>query len=71
MLKIFMAQSEARGAEAVPVHAVAPVDMERFLAARPPAQARWLKTVGFAGRDGDLVLVPGESEKLAAVILGL
>jgi leucyl aminopeptidase len=71
MLKIFMAQSEARGAEPVPVHAVAPVDMERFLAARPPAQARWLKTVGFAGRDGDLVLVPGEGEKLAAVVLGL
>jgi leucyl aminopeptidase len=71
MLSIFANQTEAGAAKPVMLHAVLPRDLERFLSAREPAQARWLKATGFAAKEGELVLVPGEAGALDAAVLGL
>ena len=70
-MKVFATEQDLAGASPIPLHAAGPMDLDRFLSARSPAQARWLKSVGFTGRDGELVLVPGEGETLGAAVLGL
>ncbi len=69
MLKVFASAEEA-ALPAVPVHAVTIKGFEAFLSVLPPRILQWLKATGFAGRDGDLALVPGD-DGLAAVFLGL
>jgi leucyl aminopeptidase len=54
----------ARGA--VPVHAVATAELKPWLARVP-----FLKSGGFAARDGELRLVPGAKGRLAMAVLGL
>ncbi|HXJ01647.1 MAG TPA: leucyl aminopeptidase family protein [Micropepsaceae bacterium] len=71
MLSIFATHAEAAAAKPVALHAVLPKGLEKFLAEREPAEARWLKTVRFAAKDGELVLVPDGSGGLAAAVLGL
>ena len=71
MLNVFASESDLGGAEPVVLHAVLAKDIQRFLGSRPAEQARWLKAVGFAAKDGELQFVPGEGERLAAVALGL
>jgi leucyl aminopeptidase len=71
MLSIFANQPEAGAASPVTLHAVLPKDLERFLSARAPAQARWLKGTGFAAKEGELALMPGEGGALDAAVLGL
>ncbi|HEX3485014.1 MAG TPA: hypothetical protein VHT51_08135, partial [Micropepsaceae bacterium] len=71
MLSIFAARTEAATAKPVMLHAVLPKGLEKFLAEREPAEARWLKATGFAAKDGELALVPDNSGNLAAAVLGL
>jgi leucyl aminopeptidase len=71
MLSIFANPDEAGAAEPITLHAVSPKGLDKFLSAREPAQSRWLKATGFAAKDGELVLVPGDSGSLAAAVLGL
>jgi leucyl aminopeptidase len=71
MLSIFATQAEAAAANPVKLHAVLSKELEKFLAARTPAEARWLRATGFAGNDGELALVPGDSGGLGAAVLGL
>jgi leucyl aminopeptidase len=71
MLKVFAERAEAAGAVPVPLGAVLANDLDRFSSTLPAAQACWLKATGFAAREGELVLVPGEGERLGAAILGL
>ena len=55
---------------ALTLHAVAPDDLETWLAQRPAAQASWLRATGFTARASDLRLLPGESG-LDGAVLGL
>jgi leucyl aminopeptidase len=71
MLDIFVTAKDAGAAKPVALHAVQPKDVERFLAARSEREARWLRSTGFGGKDGELVLIPGEGESLGAAVLGL
>ena len=71
MLSIFANQAEAGTAKPVTLHAVLPKDLEKFLSSREPAAARWLKATGFAAKEGELALVPGETGGLGAAVLGL
>jgi leucyl aminopeptidase len=71
MLNCFATVAELGSQAAIPLHAVGPKDLERFLAARPVSEGRWLKAVGFAAKDGELVLVPGARETIASAVLGL
>jgi leucyl aminopeptidase len=56
---------------AVKLHAVKAADLKRWLAARPKRESTWLKSAGFAGKDGELALVPAASGGIAAALLGL
>jgi len=71
MLSIFATPSETAAANPVMLHAVQPLELEKFLAAREPRESRWLRATGFAGNEGELALVPGDSGGLGAVVLGL
>jgi leucyl aminopeptidase len=71
MLSIFATRDEAAKSAAIALHAVLPKELEKFLAARTQAEARWLKATGFAAQEGELALVPGESGALGSVVLGL
>jgi leucyl aminopeptidase len=70
MLKLFASAEEA-GERPIPLHAVGSAGLERFLGSCSTKVLHWLKTTGFTARDGDLVLVPGEGDRLAAAVLGL
>jgi len=62
----------AAGARAaIPVHAVAPRDLSRFLSRRGKRQAHWLKQAGFTGAAGSLHLIPAADGAVAAAVLGL
>jgi len=56
---------------AVKLHAVKAADLKRWLAARPKREANWLKSAGFAAKDGEIALVPAASGGIAAAVLGL
>jgi leucyl aminopeptidase len=71
MLSIFATQAEAAAASPIKLHAVLPKELEKFLAARGPAESRWLRATGFAAGEGELALVPGDSGGLGSVVLGL
>jgi len=56
---------------AIPLHAALAGDMKRFLARRSKREATYLKSTGFAGRDGEFRLVPNTSGDIACAVLGL
>src|SRR5712691_7007090 len=71
MLSILASETELGAENPVPLHAVLPKDLERLLSSLGDAQARWLRATGFAGKEGELVLVPNETGGLGAAVLGL
>jgi leucyl aminopeptidase len=71
MLSIFASRADSGSATPIPVHAVLPKGLERFLSERASAEARWLKAVGFAAKEGELVLVPNDEGAVGSVVLGL
>ena len=71
MLSVFTTAKDLGGESPVLLHAVAPKDLERFLAARPPNEGRWLSATGFAAKEGELQFVPNDSGRLQAAVLGL
>jgi leucyl aminopeptidase len=71
MLNIFATDAEAASEKPVPLYAVLPKDLERFRTSLPEAQARWLRSTGFAAKDGELSLLPSEGGALGGVVLGL
>ncbi len=71
MLKVFANRKELGDATPIPLHAVTSTGFEQFLSDVSPRIVHWLKITGFAGREGDLALVPSENEALAAAVLGL
>jgi leucyl aminopeptidase len=56
---------------AVALHAVGASGLKTFLARRSRREAAVLKSAGFAGRDGELKLIPSASGELACAVLGL
>jgi len=71
MLGGFATAKDLGGEKPVLLHAVQPKDLERFLAARTPADQRWLSATGFAAKEGELQFVPGDNGRLQAAVLGL
>jgi leucyl aminopeptidase len=71
MLSCFARAGDVPQGETVLLHAVLSKDLDKFRAARRDGESRWLKATGFSGKDGELALIPGEGEKLAAAVLGL
>src|SRR5438105_8862440 len=71
MLSVFATEAELGAEKPVPLHAVLPKDLERLLSSLGNAQARWLRAMGFAGKEGELVLVPNETGGRGAAGLGL
>jgi leucyl aminopeptidase len=71
MLSVFATSGDLGGQTPVKLHAVLPKDLERFLAARAAHEARWLGATGFAAKDGELQLIPGEDGRLDSAVLGL
>jgi len=59
----------ARGA--VPLHAVAASEVERWTRSLTKREAKFLKAAGFAGREGELRLVPNAQGAIAFAVLGL
>jgi leucyl aminopeptidase len=55
----------------IPLHAVAAEDLEAHLDSLPAPRAAWLRATGFAGRVGELHLVPDEAGGIAAAVAGL
>ena len=55
----------------LPLYPVDEAAAADFAAARPPAQAAWLKAAGFTGRLGQLVVLPGPEGRPAGAVLGL
>jgi leucyl aminopeptidase len=56
---------------AVPLHAVKADGLKRWLATRGRRERAWLKSSGFAAKEGELALVPGTNGGVAAAVLGL
>jgi leucyl aminopeptidase len=71
MLKVFATREELGDAPAVPLHAVTSAGLEQFISELGSNVVLWLKATGFTGREGDLVLVPGNGDTLSAAVLGL
>ncbi len=69
MDSLFISQGNA--SRALPLHATTSRGLERFLAARTADEARWLRSVGFRGGEGELVLLPANGAALAGAVLGL
>jgi len=55
---------------ALPLHAVRPAGRESFLQSLPRAEAEYLRTCGFAGTAGELMLLPGP-DGLSGAAFGL
>ncbi len=67
-----MPVSFARNAKgAVPLHAVCAADLKTWAAKRPKREQAYLKSTGFAAKDGELCLVPDAQGGLASAVLGL
>jgi leucyl aminopeptidase len=71
MLSIFATEAELGGTKPIPLHAVLPKDLEKFLESLPPAEARWLRATGFAAKESELQPVPDQGGALGAAVLGL
>jgi leucyl aminopeptidase len=56
---------------AVPIAALTKTEFPAWLAEAPGRERNWLTSVGFAAEPGKHALVPGESGKLARVLVGL
>ncbi len=54
----------------LPLHAIRPDGLSALLDTLPPAQAAWLKGIGFAAKPQEMVLLPGP-DGLAGAVLGL
>ncbi len=71
MLSSFAKRADIGSATPIPMHAILPKGLERFLAERTEAESRWLKAVGFGAKDGELVLVPNGEGGIGCVVMGL
>ncbi len=59
-----------RARDARPVHLVRPGALDDVLAALSPAQAEWVRSVGFRAASGECLLVPGENGTPALALAG-
>src|SRR6185312_9302147 len=67
-----MQASFARNAKgAVPLYAVTADGLKRWLAGRPKREAAFLKSVGFAAKEGELRLIANAQGGIASAVLGL
>jgi leucyl aminopeptidase len=55
----------------IPLHAVAPADLESLLDELPPAQSTWARANGYAAKLGQTIAIPGIDGKIACAIVGV
>ncbi len=67
MLNVFAKSAD----HPVLLHALLANDLARFLGARSESESRWLKSVGFKAKEGELVLIPDAKGVVAIGVLGL
>ena len=61
----------AQSSETVPVHAVTVATLDPILAALSPSQRDFAAAMGFAGKPGSHLVVPGPEGAIAAVLFGV
>src|SRR5690348_15725021 len=71
MQRLFVSSAEPGPEKALPLFAVLQHDLSGFLERLAPAHSSWLRSTGFAAKDGELSLLPGEAGALAGAVLGL
>ena len=71
MRRLFVSSAEPGSEKALPLFAVLQHDLSGFLERLAPAHSGWLRSTGFAAKDGELSLLPGEAGALAGAVLGL
>src|SRR5947208_891003 len=71
MQRLFVSSAEHGSHKALPLFAVLQSDLKTFLELLPPAYSGWLRATGFAAKDGELSLLPGDGGALAGAVLGL
>ncbi len=59
------------GPASVPLHLVPSEGLDAWSERQPERVRRWLKTVGFSARAGEIALVPDAQEKLSLAVFGL
>ncbi len=59
------------GRRAVPLRPLDAAGLERWKAAAPPAQARWVENAGFKAAAGELCALPGEGGAVEAWLFGV
>jgi leucyl aminopeptidase len=64
------AASSSDAAAAIPVHVVAPDEVDARIAGFTESQKAWIRAQGFEGRNGELVIVPGSAGAVEAVLFG-
>lgn len=60
-----------RAKNAIPLDAVAKPDLEAWLSKQSGPERRWLRSAGFAAKDGELQLVPAADGAIGLAALGL
>ena len=71
MRNLFVRASELGTEKALPLHAVLQRDVNALLERAGANEAAWLRAIRFAGKEGELALLPGEAGALAGAVLGL
>ena len=56
---------------AIPIHVVCASDVESFVQTLTPRAQKWLSTVSFAGKKGQVAMVPDQSGALECCVLGV
>jgi leucyl aminopeptidase len=60
-----------RAKTAIPLDAVKRSDLDAWLAKRTPNEVKWLRSTGFAAKEGAIALVPAADGSIAFAVLGL
>jgi leucyl aminopeptidase len=58
-----------RSRRAIPIHVVTTASFEGWLKAQPQAVKKWLKSVGYKAKPGELRLIPGRNAELGSVLI--
>jgi leucyl aminopeptidase len=58
-----------RSRRAIPIHVVTPSHFQAWLKTQPQAVKKWLKSVGYQAKPGELRLIPGRNAELGGVLI--
>jgi leucyl aminopeptidase len=58
-----------RSRRAIPIHVVTPASYQRWLGNQPQAVVKWLQSVGYKAKPGELRLIPGRNGELGSALI--